>query len=129
MEGYVDIGVLQKSYGTTGQIRAHLDVDLKDLPEYIFLNLEGAFVPFGIEHVDAKKNLLKLEWLNNPEVVDKIMPSKVYLARNDMMASLEQSEHVLLSALKNYVLTDKDIIENSFFALIGTLFGRCLELC
>jgi len=108
MQDYVEIGVLQKSYGTSGFIKTRLDIDLEELPEYIFLSLEGALIPFGIEQIKQDKNLLKLEWLNTPEEVDKIMPSRVFLARPDMAASLEKSENILLSALKNYTLMDKD---------------------
>lgn len=104
----MEIGVLQKSYGIHGHAKARFDLDLSELPQYIFLEIDGAFIPFGVEETDPAKNLIKLEWLNTPESVDKLMPSNVFLARNDMMQSLDQSENVLLSALKNYTLMDKD---------------------
>ncbi len=111
MEDYVEIGVLQKSYGTSGQIKAHLEIGFEELPDYIFLSLNGSLVPFGIEHIDQKKNLLKLEWLSSPEEVDKLVPSTVFLASTDMARTLEKSENVLLSALKNYTLMDKDDVK------------------
>ncbi len=107
MDDFIEIGVLQKSYGINGQAKARFDLALSELPQYIFLKIEGALVPFGVESVDQNKSLVKLEWLNTPEAVDELVPSGVYLARNDMMQSLDKSENVLLSALKSYTLVDK----------------------
>jgi len=108
LEDFIEIGILQKSYGISGHAKARFDLDLSELPPYIFLQIDGSLVPFGVEEVDIPKSLVKLEWLNNPETMDKLVPSSVFLARNDMIHALQKSENVLLSALKKYTLTDKD---------------------
>ena len=78
------IGYSSKSRGIGGQFKVRVeDKYRKDLlsARALFINLNGSRVPFIIESIEERKDLiLKLEEITNPEQVSAFLNKEIYLS-------------------------------------------------
>ena len=106
------LGTFQKSFGTKGYIRTRLsEEDLHGLADhnYVFLDIQGSIVPFGIEDLDIEKELIKLEWLDSPEEVDAITPVNVFIPKTG--SDLKSEDAIQADGLEGFLLFDQKKIQ------------------
>jgi len=85
---FIEIAYIRKSHGYRGHLRLDIDDNwLEDLKEqsFVFLEIDGYKVPFEIEELDDRKDVLvKLKTIDNPEELKKYPNKRLYLPTRDV---------------------------------------------
>ena len=94
----IPIGFLLKAHGLKGELKVFIYNDesetlVKGLN--IWLKLENSFKSFLVENIRGyKKNIIKLENLNDRDEANKLLKEKIYVSRSDF-PSLNDGEFYL----------------------------------
>jgi 16S rRNA processing protein RimM len=85
------IGTISKSHGISGQLMLRLSDDFADdiePGEPLFVEVDEILVPFFIEEAEVfpDKAILKLEFIANPQEVQKFTGKNVYLEKSLIMS-------------------------------------------
>ena len=101
---FVEIGVIRKAHGFKGHIKTFIEdrylLDLTD-QNFVFLEIDGYKVPFEIESLTDKKNLiLKLKYIDSVESVIPHRQRPFFLLKNDVVHAKSYVDN--LSHLKHY---------------------------
>jgi 16S rRNA processing protein RimM len=85
---YFSIGQIKKPFGNQGFLSIDLNeeaYEIIDSLKHIFIYLDGAYIPFFIESIDEKSDLIiKLEEVENPEHGSKITNHKIYVTQDQI---------------------------------------------
>lgn len=83
LKDLIAVGQLYKSTGIRGEIIGDLDEELwaqKDKLPYIFIAENGQSVPYFVEYIKEKNNLLfKIEGIDGPEDTSPLINKSIYL--------------------------------------------------
>jgi 16S rRNA processing protein RimM len=83
---YFSIGYVKKSFGNEGLVSIDVEdqaIDLLDELKHVFIYLDGAYIPFFIDHVDEKTGLvLKFDEVDSPEAAGKLSNKKIYITED-----------------------------------------------
>jgi 16S rRNA processing protein RimM len=117
---YYPIGHLKKPFGNHGHVtldvKEEFDEYLEEF-EHVFLYLDGSYIPFFIEEIDEKTDLMiKLEEVNNPESASKLSGKKIYITQDQI------DEDLSISLSKYGELLGFEVYDNKI------LLGKILEV-
>ncbi len=86
---FVEIGHIRKSHGYRGHARVYVDdIWLEDFVEqkFVFLEIDGYKVPFAIEEINDKKDLIiKLATIDSSENLVRYSQKKLFLLERDII--------------------------------------------
>lgn len=93
-ENFIEIGFIRKSHGYSGACKIVIEDifidDLKD-QDFIFLDIDGYKVPFQIENLEFKRDvILKLVDLSNPDDLKGFQQSPIFLLEKDLDHASEE---------------------------------------
>ena len=87
MESTIQVGRSIKSFGKEGYIRVHIEDSYRDdvaKSKYLFVNIEGCFLPYFIEAYDKDSSLLKFDEIDNPQDVRLLSDTELFLFKKDI---------------------------------------------
>lgn len=96
MDDLIEIGRLTKVHGVDGRLvlklNESIDSDGIDA-EFLFLELDGQFVPHKLESMDLAANdklIVKLKYIDQPEEADRMRDVRVLCSSEDIEGELEE---------------------------------------
>lgn len=85
---FTEIGVIRRAHGYKGHAKLQLDEDYIDLlngQEYLFIEIDGYKVPFKIESLEIKRDIIiKLKGLSSSEDLNKFHMCSIHLLSKDV---------------------------------------------
>lgn len=106
IEAFTQVGKISKTFGTEGFLKYEIEDPFEDLivkKSFIFLEIDGSYVPFQILSINERS--LKLEWVNDPESAQKYVNSEIYLPSESLPEELTTKE---LPLFENFKLYDQE---------------------
>lgn len=129
----IKIGYISKAYGFKGELKCSLEVEClsEDLPDFLWIYLDGKPVPFFVEEYSLSQGnlILKFEDLTTEEQAQKLKNTSIYCQDELFEDYFEREES--LDDLIGFEVIDKNkgsigvidsIIENSIQPKLVILF-------
>lgn len=104
------IGVISCVHGHDGAVVLRTYVDVKELPEFVFIDMISTFVPFKVEKVTSKGNnfIINFDDVNDRAEAAEIIKHKVFISDESAGEFVEMKEGV---KIKGFKIIDKNLGE------------------
>ena len=104
------IGVISCVHGHDGAVVLRTYVDVKELPEFVFIDMDSTFVPFKVEKVTSKGNnfIINFDDVNDRAEAAEIIKHKVFISDESAGEFVEMKEGV---KIKGFKIVDKNLGE------------------
>lgn len=110
VKGYFQIGIVQKSHGTSGQLRLRVEAPLiRYVREgtYVFFNQDGSYVPYKIVGVEHDVHLvITLEDVNSKDISDSMSGKACFMIDGLVRDRDKINRFALRDILEGYTIID-----------------------
>ena len=104
------IGVISCVHGYDGAVVLRTYVDVKELPEFVFIDMDSTFIPFKVNKVCSKGNnfIINFDDIADRAEAAEIIRHKVFIPEENAGEFVEMKEGV---KIKGFRIVDKNLGE------------------
>ena len=112
----LNIGVISCVHGYDGAVVLRTYVDVKKLPEFVFIDMDSTFIPFKVDKVISKGDnfIINFDDISDRAEAAEIIKHKVFISEDKAEKFVEIKEDVRIRGFKiiDQNLGDIGIVEN-----------------
>ena len=107
------LGAIAKPHGVSGELQIRVSPEMTGLdvnPSWLFIEIDGGLVPFGISSVRSRSNdilLAELDTITSEESARKYQNLSIYIEPQDVSAG-DDDDELSLHHLTGYKVIDKE---------------------
>lgn len=104
------IGIISCVHGHDGAVVLRTYVDVKELPEFVFIDMNSTFIPFKIENFSSKGNnfIINFDDINDRGAASEIIKHKVFIPEDSAEKFVEMEDNV---KIRGFRIIDKNLGE------------------
>ena len=104
-----EIGVISCVHGYEGEVVLRISTEVKKLPKFVFIEIDGTYIPFKIEKITNKGQnfIIHFEDINDRSDASEIIKKKVFLNESN----IEEYVDVVEENIIGFKIIDKNFGE------------------
>lgn len=104
----LNIGVISCVHGYDGAVVLRTYVDVKELPEFVFIDMDSTFIPFKVNKVTSKGDnfIINFDDISDRAEAAEIIKHKVFIPEDNASEFVEMKESV---KIKGFKIIDKNL--------------------